>query len=286
MEIESCTVGERRRGQRLHTLIPGVVTFGRMPMLGDRAAVGNAALRGFRGVVRNVSRTGFAFDAEVKAEKVIEKAKGELFATIAAGQHKGQCLPLRVRVVWAKDHEKEETARRCLVGFDIVATDGQAIQFDTVLLDIRKGRVFYKEFSIDRTVYFGDTNVGGNVYFAKFFEWQGAVREEFYLRVMPDALGFLKSGVRIVTAEARIQFKSQFVLFDIVTIEVKVKEIRTANIELLFLYKKKFTGELAAIGTQTLAFTNEKGQIIPVPSEVVGGLELYIDPYSDWKTYL
>lgn len=278
---------ERRREQRFQTLIPGLVTVENLPSLTDKPVGGQngLTLRGFQGVVRNLSQNGLMFDADASGERVIKKAIGELFVTIGTA-HNWNRLSLPALVVWVKNYESKDEGRRCLVGLGYIPNHEQIIQVGAIVSEIRNGRIFYKEFSIERTVYFGDTNVEGNVYFVRFFEWQGIAREEFYLRIMPDAVGFLKSGTRIITVEAKIQFKSQFVLFDRVTIEVTVKAIRTANIELLFLYRKKGTGELAAIGTQRLAFTNEEGFIIPVPLEVTASLKPYLNPYKDLKTYL
>jgi len=284
---EKSTHSSKGQPAQFPTLIPGIVTLEEPPQISEETGAGQDGppLRGFQGVVRSLNESALTFDAEIRAEKVIEKAKGKLFATIGTARM-GNLCSLRVGVMWAKNYETKELRRRCLVGLEIIPTKDQIKQLGIILSGLKGGKALCKEFVVDRTVYFGDTNVEGNVYFAKFFEWQGSVREAFYLQIMPDAIGFLKSGIRIITAEARIQFKSQFILFDQVTIEVKAGAIRTGNIELLFLYRKKLTGEIAAFGSQTLAFTNESGQIISVPQEVSGNLEPYLDPYYALRTYL
>jgi len=42
-------------------------------------------------------------------------------------------------------------------------------------------------FDCRHLVTFGDTNTAGNVYFARFFDWQGECREKLLAQFYPDA---------------------------------------------------------------------------------------------------
>lgn len=57
-----------------------------------------------------------------------------------------------------------------------------------------------KEFNFSKTVYLSDTNMEGNVYFARYFNWQGEAREEFYRQHYP--LHLLQSGLKLITVNA------------------------------------------------------------------------------------
>src|SRR5436189_1700927 len=74
------------------------------------------------------------------------------------------------------------------------------VDFDRRCFD-RRDRAFV----FQKTVYLSDTNAFGNTYFAKYFEWQGMVRESFFKRcLVSDYKAFIASGIKLITAEAEM----------------------------------------------------------------------------------
>ena len=125
-----------------------------------------------------------------------------------------------------------------------------------------------RQFFFQKMVYLGDTNAEGNVYFARFFDWQGMAREEFYRKFVPGHSEILKSGVRIITLEAQLNFRNQLFLFDEVLIEVRTRNVRTASLELVFIYRNKKTDQVVADGYQKLSFSDPGGKIMLIPLSV------------------
>jgi YbgC/YbaW family acyl-CoA thioester hydrolase len=122
-----------------------------------------------------------------------------------------------------------------------------------------------KKFVYQKKVYLKDVNPFGSVYFSKFFEWQGDAREEFYSQFSPLKIS---DNLLIATLSASVNFKKEARLFDTILIEVWIKRMTKATIELNFLYKKEKTGEIIATGKQKVAFVNNAGKVIPIPTEI------------------
>ncbi len=122
-------------------------------------------------------------------------------------------------------------------------------------------------FVFDKVVFLGDTNAEGNVYFARFFDWQGEVREA-YLRqsITPEEwAGMTKARARLVTVRASTEYHKPLWFFDEVQIKMTTRKVRHASLELVFVLRNKRTGDLVAEGSQELAFQNRKGKLISIP---------------------
>ena len=125
-----------------------------------------------------------------------------------------------------------------------------------------------KKFEFEKTVYLKDTNAEGNVYFSRFFEWQGEAREEFVKANVPTLPLILKSGIVFITCEAYTYFRRSAYLYDKVIIEVRTANIKKTSLELIFIYTNKETKEQLALGWQKLAFSDSQGKIIPIPEDI------------------
>lgn len=130
-----------------------------------------------------------------------------------------------------------------------------------ILLDHNK-----KSFIFEKIVYLCDTNAEGNVYFTKYFDWQGMAREEFYRQHFP--LEIWKSGLKLITAQASIEYKHEAFLFDEILIAIYIANVKKMSLELIFTYVNKKTGKLLATGKETIAFGDSKGKLIPIPKEI------------------
>jgi len=125
-----------------------------------------------------------------------------------------------------------------------------------------------KVFIFEKTVYLIDTNAEGNTYFSRYFDWQGMAREEFVRANVPDIIGILQSGVKIITIEAYLRFIQETFLYDEILIDVKTSNIKKASLDLIFTYTSKKTNQLIAKGRQKLAFADATGKLIPIPEEI------------------
>lgn len=133
-----------------------------------------------------------------------------------------------------------------------------------------------RKFTFLKRVYLSDTNAQGNVYFARFFEWQGEAREEFFRVAVPIHDAFFASGYRLITVEASLEYKGEAALYDEVEIEVKVHWLRRASSELGFRYINTKTGECLAVGKQVIACAKE-GKIVTAPQLVKDLLLPYVE---------
>lgn len=128
-----------------------------------------------------------------------------------------------------------------------------------------------KEFTLEKTVYLTDTNLYGNAYFARYFDWQGMAREEFFRQLIGDNNNFLKLGIKFVTLEASVKYHHEVTLFDIVIIKVRPANIKITTTDLIFTYLNKKTNQMIAEGKEKIGFVDSTGKIIPIPKELVEG---------------
>jgi enediyne core biosynthesis thioesterase len=120
-----------------------------------------------------------------------------------------------------------------------------------------------KTFIYEKTVYISDTNVEGNVYFARYFEWQGEAREELFRRFFPVSL--IEAGFKLITVNASSEFKNSAYLYDEIMIEVFMSNIKRLSVQLNFKLTNKKTRKLIALGSQKIALANAQGEIIQIP---------------------
>jgi len=131
------------------------------------------------------------------------------------------------------------------------------------------------EFTFQKTVYLTDTSSFGNVYFARYFDWQGMAREEFFRCIVEDYQKLFQSNIKFVTIEANVKYYHEAILFDEVLIKVKPENIRTTTFDLIFTYINKSTDILIAEGKEKIGFADSKGEVIPIPKELIEGWERF-----------
>lgn len=131
-----------------------------------------------------------------------------------------------------------------------------------------------KQFLLDHNVYLSDTNLVGNTYFAKHFEWQGHVREAFLFHVVnfPE---FAKLGIKLITKEASCEYMSESTLGDPVALTLKVGKVTYARLELLFTFIHKITGKVISTGRQIIVFGGPNGKPIGIPEMILKGIAPY-----------
>ena len=145
-----------------------------------------------------------------------------------------------------------------------------------------------KEFVFSKRVFLTDTNAEGNVYFARYFEWQGMAREDYFRQAVPNHMAIMQSGTKLITVHAWLRYESETHLFDEVLIKVQTTVLKKMSMELSFTYVNKQTGQRIATGSQKLAFAGPDGRLIPVPTPIrIGASSCMVAEGSEiWKMQL
>jgi enediyne biosynthesis thioesterase len=130
---------------------------------------------------------------------------------------------------------------------------------------------------------FEDTNLVGNVYFAKFISWQGRCREAFLAEHAPDVLEMLAGTLRLVTIKVSCEFFEELAAFDPLEIEMRLRAQRGNRIELEFRYCLERSGHrrLAALGMQEIGCMQqpEAGAAL-LPVDIPNSLQQALRSYS------
>lgn len=124
------------------------------------------------------------------------------------------------------------------------------------------------KFHFELTVYLKDTNMFGNVYFSRYFEWQGMAREA-YFQTVKDYKKILSSGIKLITKNASVIYKKGCYAFDEIQIEIQNRNVKRTTFEMGFTYTNKKTGELIATGEQTIGFADPNWNPILIPREIL-----------------
>jgi len=134
-----------------------------------------------------------------------------------------------------------------------------------------------KDFVFEKTVYLGNTNMFGNVYFARYFDWQGEAREALFNKTVPESLSLFKSGIKFVTIEASIKYNKETTIFDEILIKVRAENFKTTTLDLIFKYINKKSGDVVAMGKQKLGFVDSNNKIIPIPEQLKQAWSKFIE---------
>ena len=120
-------------------------------------------------------------------------------------------------------------------------------------------------------VYLKDSNATGNVYFARYFEWQGICREKwFFENVSADMLQPL--GV-FVTKEAQQKYIQETFAFQRVECEVNTFAVKQCSFSLLFRFF--VDGRLVSAGYQQIVFAGLNKKIARLPADVLEKIRMY-----------
>ncbi len=139
-----------------------------------------------------------------------------------------------------------------------------------------------REFVFRKRVYLTDTNAEGNVYFARYFDWQGQAREDFFRQAVPDHMEILRSGTKLITVHAWLKYEHESYVFDEISIHIRTTSLKKMSMEMEFAYVNEATGKIIAIGGQKLAFADATGNLIAVPTSIrAGAATCLIEPDTE-----
>lgn len=134
-----------------------------------------------------------------------------------------------------------------------------------------------KIFIFLKRIYLSEVNIQGGVYFARFFDWQGMAREEFFRVAVPIQETFFSAGYQLLTVEAAVEYKSAARLYDEIEISVSIGWLKKASAELRFTFTHRETQRLIAVGRQVIACADQNGKIIAAPQ----GIRDLLLPYCE-----
>ncbi|MBV8633546.1 MAG: acyl-CoA thioesterase [Burkholderiaceae bacterium] len=120
-------------------------------------------------------------------------------------------------------------------------------------------------------VYLKDSNATGNVYFARYFEWQGICREKwFFENISADMLQPL--GV-FVTKEAQQKYIQETFAFQHIECEVNTFAVKQCSFSLLFRFF--VGGNLVSVGHQQIVFAGLDKKITRLPADILEKVRRY-----------
>jgi enediyne core biosynthesis thioesterase len=129
-------------------------------------------------------------------------------------------------------------------------------------------------------VSFEETNLVGNVYFARFVSWQGRCRELFLLEYAPGILDELGRSLRLVTLNVSCEYFAELRALDEVEIRMSLAHQRHHKMSLAFEYLllRPNNEVLAARGSQEVACMQQtsSGLVpLPIPTELLIALDSF-----------
>jgi len=135
-----------------------------------------------------------------------------------------------------------------------------------------------RAYEYDHTVGFEETNLVGNVYFARYISWQGRCRELFLRDHAPAILDDLARDLRLVTTHVSCDYFAELQALDRVTIRMMLARMTQSRVSMRFEYSR--AAELVARGEQEVACLRAaNGRHVPVP--VPEPLRAALAPYEE-----
>ena len=113
-------------------------------------------------------------------------------------------------------------------------------------------------FEYRHLVTFQDTNLVGNVYFSKYFDWQGKCREALLLQHYPEIVEDLREGFGMATEFAHMEYHREAFLNDEILIRMYVPELSRNRIAFAFKFLRASDEVLLAEGRQAVIWVNRQ----------------------------
>ncbi|WP_192384024.1 acyl-CoA thioesterase [Mesorhizobium silamurunense] len=137
-----------------------------------------------------------------------------------------------------------------------------------------------KPFVYRHLVTFEDTNVVGNVYFARHISWQGRCRESFLKAYAAGIVADLKGNFRLVTLQVSCEYYEELHALDEIEVRMRLAYLRQHKIGLDFDYMVINGGEniLMAKGFQEIGcmeVTSRGLQAVTPPEDLARALQQF-----------
>jgi enediyne biosynthesis thioesterase len=119
-----------------------------------------------------------------------------------------------------------------------------------------------------------DSNAYGNIYFSRFFEWQGIVREKFWRECIADDM--LASDLLLTTKSASIEYIQEVYPFEEILLELNTFDLKNTFLKIRTAFRSIPSKTLVATGDQTIVFRSiYSRKIIRIPEDVKQKLKIF-----------
>lgn len=125
----------------------------------------------------------------------------------------------------------------------------------------------------DLTPFLKDSNAYGNIYFARYFEWQGVCREMWFSECIYSNM-FEMDGA-FLTRAAHNDFIREVLPFQKIHCELNIKNLKNTSFDLVFKFSNE-NGEIVSKGYQTVVYTDTSSKKIKkLPADVLARVKQY-----------
>jgi acyl-CoA thioester hydrolase len=126
-------------------------------------------------------------------------------------------------------------------------------------------------FSIEKTIYYHDTDCGGVVYYANYLKYMEEARTEYFRSRGIELPKLAESNIWFVVARVEIEYKSPARYQDRLRIFATMEEARLSTIK--FSHEIRKGEKIVAKSTTTLVCVGSEFRPIPLPAEVKQALK-------------
>ena len=130
-----------------------------------------------------------------------------------------------------------------------------------------------KTYQHELTPFLKDSNAYGNIYFARYFEWQGICREMWFTEcIYPN---MFKMDGAFLTRAAHNQYEKEVLPFQKIRCNLNAQNVKRTSFDLIFkFYDQK--NEVVSTGYQTVVYTDSlTKRIKKLPEEVLAKVKTY-----------
>ncbi|OGH94760.1 MAG: hypothetical protein A2X43_11655 [Candidatus Margulisbacteria bacterium GWD2_39_127] len=129
-------------------------------------------------------------------------------------------------------------------------------------------KIYQKEIE----TYLKDSNAFGNIYFSRYFEWQGVIRESFFIESVTNNM--LSLGLILITKKAENNYIKELFPFAKIKGTLNTANIKNCSLEIIINFYNE--DQLIASGRQTIVFADTKRQITKIPDNIKKKLKEYL----------
>jgi acyl-CoA thioester hydrolase len=120
-------------------------------------------------------------------------------------------------------------------------------------------------------VLYGDTDVGGVVYYANYLRYFEAGRTEYMRELVASYRSLEEQGFILPVVECHARYKASARYDDLLVIETSLAEVRPASCRFTYRISRE-DGKTLVLGSTTHAAVDRDGKLAKLPAEVAARL--------------
>jgi len=117
-----------------------------------------------------------------------------------------------------------------------------------------------------------DSNAYGNIYFSRYFEWQGVVREKWFSECIFENMFALEGS--LITKTAHSEYLEEVFPFQKLNAFLYVKNLKFTSFQIVISFTA-LSGEVVARGYQDIVFADKNRKIAKIPLAVKEEISKY-----------